>query len=130
MAAPVEENEVGAHGSWAERESDRAFASRLAEGEPLLKVNLLYDPVGEKLPKHISHLKANDPVKDASELSPDFQFAAAVAGYGLLLRESPYRGDVNTGMVRRLAEAGLAYDPHGLRREFTELVGASSAVLP
>lgn len=128
MAAPVEEMEVGTHGSWAERESDRVFASTLVEGEPLLNVSLLYDPVGANLPKHTIYPVPNLAVRSIEEQSGDFQFAAAVAGYGMLLRESPYGEGVNTKLVRTLAEAGLTVDPYGLKREFLELVRASEGL--
>ena len=93
-----------------------------------MKISLRYAPVGAKLPKQTILEVANEKVSELSDLSPDFQFAAAVAGYGLMLRESPYRGNVNTEMVRKLAEKGLAFDPYGLRREFVELVGASEKI--
>jgi Ca-activated chloride channel homolog len=131
MAAPVKLNEMGDHGSWAQRETDRAFASALVEGGvPLMKISLRYAPVGAKLPKRTILEVANEKVKELSDLSPDFQFAAAVAGYGLMLRESPFRGNINTEMVRKLAEKGLAFDPYGLRREFVELVRASDEIRP
>ncbi|MGK0188187.1 MAG: Ca-activated chloride channel family protein, partial [Verrucomicrobiales bacterium] len=128
MAAPVEMKEMGEHGSWAERESDRKFASTLVEGQPLLSVSLLYDPVGASLPKHTIYPVPNDPVKGIQDQSADFQFSAAVAGYGMLLRESPYGENVSTEMVRELAKAGLTVDPYGLRREFVELVRASETI--
>ncbi|MCB1096136.1 MAG: von Willebrand factor type A domain-containing protein [Verrucomicrobiae bacterium] len=129
MAAPVELNEMGDHESWAERENDRALASSLVDGGvPLMEINLRYAPVGAKLPKQTILKVANEKVTELAELSPDFQFAAAVAGYGMMLRESPYRGDVSTTMVRQLAEGGLAFDPYGLRREFVELVRLSEKI--
>jgi Ca-activated chloride channel family protein len=54
--------------------------------------------------------------------SDDFQFASAVAGFGMLLRDSPYKGDLTYEAVLKLAEAGAEHDPSGYRREFIELV--------
>lgn len=128
VSAPVEEIEVGSHGSEAQRAAEQFLAARKLAREgaaaSLLKISLLYDAVGVKLPKHTTMLMRNDPVTPISEMSSDFQFAAAVAGFGLLLRESPYRGILDTGLVAKLAESGLAFDPHGLRREFADLVRA------
>lgn len=56
------------------------------------------------------------------ELTGDFAFAAAVAMYGQLLRNSEFRGDASWGKVLSLAEAGLADDPDGQRHEFIALV--------
>ena len=63
--------------------------------------------------------------KHWSEASADFQFSAAVAGYGMMLRDSRHRGDADTDRLLELAEPGLRNDPWGLRREFVELLRAS-----
>lgn len=66
------------------------------------------------------------PVKDTdrefTQASADFKFATAVAGYGMLLRNSPYKGDLTWDKVSRLAEAGLGPDREGYRSEFIDLV--------
>ncbi len=66
------------------------------------------------------------PVKDTdrefNRASADFKFAAAVAGYGMLLRNSPHKGDLTWDKVSRLAEAGLGPDREGYRSEFIDLV--------
>ncbi len=54
--------------------------------------------------------------------SADFQFAGAVAGFGMLLRDSPYKGNLTYETVLKLAEAGAEEDASGYRREFVELV--------
>ena len=54
--------------------------------------------------------------------SGDFQFAGAVAGFGMLLRDSPYKGNLTYEAVLKLAEAGAEEDASGYRREFVELV--------
>jgi Ca-activated chloride channel homolog len=56
--------------------------------------------------------------------SGDFQFAGAVAGFGMLLRDSPYtyKGDLTYGGVLKVAEAGAEGDASGHRREFIEFV--------
>lgn len=61
--------------------------------------------------------------------SEDFKFAAAVAGFGRLLRRSPVRGDTTPAAIAQWAEAGLSDDPTGQRREFVELVRQAEALL-
>jgi len=56
-----------------------------------------------------------------SKGSRDFRFAAAVAAFGLLLRDSPHKGTATWADVRELA-AGAGFDPNGHRAEFVELV--------
>lgn len=58
----------------------------------------------------------------ATTPSRDFNFAAAVAGFGMLLRESEYRGNMNPDRVIELAGAGQGGDPDGHRAEFVRLV--------
>ena len=54
--------------------------------------------------------------------SLDFQFQAAVAEFGLLLRRSPYRGAADFGHVVEAARAALGQDREGYRAEFVQLV--------
>jgi Ca-activated chloride channel family protein len=49
--------------------------------------------------------------------SDDFQFASAVAGFGMLLRHSEHRGAIDVRRVLALAEDGLGADLDGYRGE-------------
>jgi hypothetical protein len=55
----------------------------------------------------------------------DFRFAAAAAEFGLLLRESKYRGEATYGAVRIAAREALGADADGRRAEFLALVDAA-----
>ena len=70
-------------------------------------------------------------VKDAGAagLSSELSFAAAVASYGMLLRQSPYLGSSTYDMACELAENGLAYDPFGYRADFINVVKAASKLV-
>ena len=57
-----------------------------------------------------------------SQASDDLQFAAAVAGFGMLLRDSPYKGSLTYDAVLELASSAARRDPQGYRREFLTLV--------
>ncbi len=57
--------------------------------------------------------------------SADFRFAAAVAGFGMLLRDSEYAGNLTLADVVRMAEKGQGDDPRGYRGEFIRLVEAT-----
>ena len=54
--------------------------------------------------------------------SRDFRFAAAVAGYGMLLRDSPHKGAATWDSVRELAVEGKGEDATGYRAEFISLL--------
>lgn len=57
-----------------------------------------------------------------SSASEDTRFAAAAAGFGLLMRESEYKGDLSLKMVRDMAGNALGFDPNGYRKEFVKLM--------
>jgi Ca-activated chloride channel family protein len=61
--------------------------------------------------------------------SADWRFAGAVAGFGLLLRESPHAGTLGWDDVRRLGRAGLGADRDGDRAEFLRLVDRAERVM-
>ncbi|HAB15586.1 MAG TPA: von Willebrand factor type A domain-containing protein [Verrucomicrobiota bacterium] len=90
-------------------------------GDELLTLKLRY-----KAPDGDQSQLAETPVKDVdrevAQASADFRFAAAVAGYGMLLRNSPHKGDLTWDQVLRLAEQGLGNDKEGYRAEFVDLV--------
>ena len=54
--------------------------------------------------------------------SVDFRFATAVAGFGMLLRDSEHAGDLTLNDVVKLAEKSRGDDPRGYRGEFIRLV--------
>ncbi len=60
--------------------------------------------------------------------SPDFRWAAAVAGFGMLLRDSPHKGDATWQTVLELAEQARGEDPGGYRSEFRTLVMKAMAL--
>jgi Ca-activated chloride channel homolog len=57
-----------------------------------------------------------------SRASADFRFAASVAEFGMILRNSPYRGKASVGEVIENAQAGKGPDRNGYRQEFIQLV--------
>ncbi|MCX6953203.1 MAG: von Willebrand factor type A domain-containing protein [Verrucomicrobia bacterium] len=89
-------------------------------GQELLTVKVRYKKPGALFSRAVDY-----PLTDAGgtfhNASPDFKFAAAVAGFGMILRESPYRGTTTMANVIEWAEAGAAEDAGGYRSEFIEL---------
>ena len=61
--------------------------------------------------------------------SVDYTFASAVAGFGLLLRDSEHKGNVSWTLIRSLAEGGLGTDREGDRARFLQLVGTAERVM-
>ena len=72
-----------------------ALETRLASGE-LLTLKLRYkEPDGET--SKLLEYPLKDRGKSFNSASPDLQFAAAVASFGMILRHSQYRGSSNHG---------------------------------
>jgi len=63
-----------------------------------------------------------DEGKDLSSASEDLRLASAVAGFGMLLRGSPHKGNLTYPALLELAGPLQAHDPQGYRHEFIELV--------
>jgi Ca-activated chloride channel homolog len=66
------------------------------------------------------------PVKNESlpfeNVSDNFRFAASVAGFAMLLRNSGYKENAQYSMVLKMAGASLGKDEEGYRKEFISLV--------
>jgi Ca-activated chloride channel family protein len=60
--------------------------------------------------------------------SADFRFAAAVAAFGMVLRESPHKGDSNFDSVLEFAQGAIGTDAAGYRAEFVDLVRKAKAI--
>lgn len=60
--------------------------------------------------------------------SNNFNFAAAVAEFGLLLRDSQYKGSANYTHVQSLAQSSKGADLEGYRSEFIRLVGMAETL--
>jgi len=56
------------------------------------------------------------------EASDDLKFACAVAGFGMLLRDSAAKGSITYPGVLEIAQASLSQDPSGYRQEFVAAV--------
>ena len=61
--------------------------------------------------------------------SRDFRFAAAVAGYGMLLRDSPHKGIATWASVHELAVEGRGEDATGYRAEFISLLEKAQTLM-
>lgn len=106
-----------------------AELSEAAKSGELLTVKLRF----KKPAADVSELREfalKDKPKKFGQASPDFQFASSVAGYGMLLRSSPYRGSLTAGFVAEVAAANQGSDQGGYRAEFVDLVRKSVSLLP
>lgn len=93
----------------------------LTDSSELLTVSLRYKAPNGNTSKLTSH-----PVEAASfqkELPPNLRFAAAVAEFGMVLRDSENKGTADYESVMALAEPCVTIQSDSYRKEFLELVG-------
>jgi Ca-activated chloride channel family protein len=84
----------------------------------LLFVRLRYkQPDGET-----SRLMERAVVDRGERPSVDFTFASAVASFGLVLRDSEYKGNATLDDVLRAAKQSVGEDPNGYRADFIRVV--------
>lgn len=90
----------------------------------LLTLKLRY-----KQPDGDTSSKLEFPITDAGssqrgfgQATGDFQFAASVAAFGMLLRGSEHAGTATYAAVEEMATASKGPDVHGYRAEFLEMV--------
>jgi Ca-activated chloride channel family protein len=61
--------------------------------------------------------------------STNLRFAAAIATFGMILRDSEYKGNANYDLVMKLATQGQGEDQEGYRGEFIRLVEQSRELM-
>jgi Ca-activated chloride channel family protein len=98
-----------------------AITDSAKESGQMLVVKLRYKEPDGDVSKLIK-VGVKDDGKDFSRASVDFKFAAAVASFGMLLRDSPHKGSATLDAVLEIARSALGEDKHGYRAEFTRLV--------
>ena len=92
--------------------------------DELLFVKLRYKEPNGAQSRLLSHPVSHE-IGHASE---DFRFAAAVAGFGMVLRDSEHRGAWGLADVEALAKASIGEDSEGYRAGFLQLVGAARSL--
>ncbi len=98
-----------------------------AESDELFTLRMRY-----KLPQEEQSQPLELAVTDAggsfNAATPDFQFAAAVACFGMLLRDSQHQGQSSYDLAIELAQGGRGQDRGGYRSQFLELVKTAKAL--
>lgn len=79
-----------------------------------------------KPPKKNKSIKLEYPVIDKqvklAKTSDNFRFSLSVAAFGMLLRDSKFKGSANYEMVEELARKALGKDKNGYRNEYLSFV--------
>ena len=106
----------------------RIETTEAAQNGELLTLKLRYkEPAGQS--SRLLEYPVRDSGRGYGQASRDFRFAAAVASFGMILRDSPHRGNVTLDGVLELAEEGRGTDRHGYRTQFLELVKKAGSLM-
>lgn len=95
--------------------------------DEVLTIKLRYKKPDSETSKLFQTSVSHKPVA-FQKASADFRFAAAVAEWGLLLRNSDFKGNANHEQIIEIAQKALSYDPEGYRAEFVRLVKLSQSL--
>jgi Ca-activated chloride channel family protein len=90
--------------------------------EPLLTAKLQLKTRSKDAALGLIQRIANDTTIDFAAASGDLKFAAAVAEFGMILRDSEYKGNGSLQQVIEWAQQGIGADVNGYRADFIELV--------
>ncbi len=100
----------------------KGYASNSNE---IMNVKLRYKKPGEDVSVLMEYPLVDNQV-NLAQTSQNFRFAASVAEFGMLLRNSQYSGSADFNKVEQLARQSVGEDKEGYRKEFLELVKHAS----
>ena len=104
---------------------------QIAAGEasqPLLTAKLQLSTRGNDAALRLIQAAVSDAEFDFATAPSDLKFAAAVAEFGMILRDSEYKGNGSLKQVLEWAEQGRGPDLNGYRSDFVELVRKAQAL--
>ena len=108
--------------------TETSVTPEAVQSNEILKVSLRYKEAEETVSKQLVR-SVFDRLPSSENVSDDLRFAAAVAEFGLLLRDSPHKGAAAYENVIRNAREARGSDTEGYRAEFIKLVGAVKALV-
>lgn len=115
---------VGVKSDFVKKVDDLKYQSKgtsAGNNKELMTVKLRY-----KLPESDTSTLISETIqskgKALDKTSDNFRFSAAVASFGMLLRESPYKGQSSFSDAATLAKGAKGKDEMGYRQEFISMV--------
>jgi Ca-activated chloride channel family protein len=104
-----------------------ASASRRADRGEILNLKVRYkQPEGAE--SRLLEVPVMDGASKFAAASTDYRFAAAVASFGMILRDSPHRGQLDLDALIEIAESSRGSDKGGYRDEFIRLLRKARAL--
>ncbi len=87
----------------------------------LMTLKFRYKPPKKNKSIKLEHAIIDKKVK-LTKTSDNFRFSLSVAAFGMLLRDSKFKGNANYKMVEDLAKEAIGKDEYGYRTEYLSLV--------
>ena len=106
-----------------QKQVKEGFANELA----FLKIRYK-DPVVKDAKSVEENIPIPFSLTDLTQTDDDYRFAASVAEWGMLLRNSKYKAQSSYNQVLELAKNALGEDKEGYRKEFIDLVELSEKI--
>jgi Ca-activated chloride channel family protein len=91
-----------------------------ASNDEIMTLKLRYKPIKEDASRLISVAVKDSKIK-LEKTSDNFRFSAAVAGYGMILRDSKFKNALTLKDVIRIARGSLGKDSEGYRKDFLSM---------
>ncbi len=118
---------VPANSNWNVRTADElkyqttTVTNNAKNSNEIMTIKFRYKP-----PKSNTSIKIEHPILNTlsklNETSNNYRFSAAVAGFGMILRDSKFKGSVSFKMITELADHAKGTDENAYRTEFVSLV--------
>lgn len=99
----------------------RVIKEQAKQSDEILTLKIRYKQPDSDTSKEYSKVLNTKPL-DFDKTSDNFRFAAAVAEFAMILRDSEYRNNVTLDDVEKLAKSSMGEDKYGYRNEFLTLV--------
>jgi Ca-activated chloride channel family protein len=93
--------------------------TKVVKSDDIMTLKLRYKEPDASTSKLIKHKITEEDLK--KDLSTNFKWAVAVTEFGLLLRDSQFKGKANFENVIAMAKEAKGSDPEGYRAEFIKL---------
>jgi Ca-activated chloride channel family protein len=91
----------------------------LTFGDEVASIEVRYKSVADS---EVSRVVEKSALFEDIDESIDFRFVSAVASFGMILRESPYRDETSLTEIIEVTEASLGEDRYLYRKEFLDLL--------
>ena len=95
--------------------------------DEIVTIKFRYKTPGDDESKLIVHTVNSKPIS-FKNVSDNFRFAASVADFSMLLRDSKFKGNSTYNEVIEMAKASLGKDVEGYRKEFISLVKKAAEI--